>query len=200
MTATTPAGAAQTRNPNPSIWALTAAAGGGCALLAAAIAALAGTAAVSILEWTLVATVAAIGAWLALYDFRERRLPNRLVWPLYAVTGVLTASCAVLTGDYLRFGIALLAGGLLWAIYFALGLLGAVAYGDVKLAGALGLALGWWGIVPALIGAAAAYVLAVPHAAVHAATKRGREIPFGPYMVAGTVAVALWYLLTTPRL
>lgn len=199
MTATTPAGATQTRNPNPSIWALAAAAGGGCALLAAAIIAVAGNAAASILEWTLIAAVAAIGAWLAVYDFREQRLPNRLVWPLYAVTGVLTASCAIVTGDYIRFGIAILAGGLLWAIYFALGLLGAVAYGDVKIAGALGLALGWWGIIPALIGTAAAYFLALPHAAVYAATKRGRHIPFGPYMVAGTVAVALWHLLT-PRL
>ena len=197
MTATTPAGATQTRNPNPSIWVLAAAAGGGCALLAAAIATVAGDAAASILEWILIAAVAAIGAWLAVYDFRERRLPNRLVWPLYAVTGVLTASCAIVTGDYVRFGVAVLAGGLLWAIYFALGLLGAVAYGDVKIAGALGLALGWWGIIPALIGAAAAYFLALPHAAVHAATKRGRQIPFGPYMVAGTVAVALWHLLTT---
>ena len=197
MTATTPAGATQTRNPNPSIWVLAAAAGGGCALLAAAIATVAGDAAASILEWILIAAVAAIGAWLAVYDFRERRLPNRLVWPLYAVTGVLTASCAIVTGDYVRFGVAVLAGGLLWAIYFALGLLGAVAYGDVKIAGALGLALGWWGIIPALIGAAAAYFLALPHAAVHAATKRGRQIPFGPYMVAGTVAVGLWHLLTT---
>lgn len=193
MTATTPAGATQTRNPNPTIWVIAAAAGGGCALLAAAIATVAGDAAANILEWALVTAVAAIGAWLAVYDFRERRLPNRLVWPLYAVTGVLTASCAIVTGDPVRFGIAVLAGGLLWAIYFALGLLGAVAYGDVKIAGALGLALGWWGIIPALIGAAAAYFLALPHAAVHAATKRGRHIPFGPYMVAGTVAVALVY-------
>lgn len=197
MTATTPADATQTQSPNPSIWAVTAAAGGGCALMVTAIAAIAGSAAASILEWTLIAAVATMGAWLAVYDFRERRLPNRLVWPLYAVTGVLTASCAILTGDYVRFGIALLVGGLLWVIYFTLGLLGAVAYGDVKLAGALGLALGWWGIIPALIGAAAAYVLALPHAAVYAAIKRGRQIPFGPYMVAGTVVVALWQLLTT---
>lgn len=94
-------------------------------------------------------------------------------------------------------GIAVLAGAALWAIYFALGLLGAVAYGDVKLAGALGLALGWWGIIPALLGAAAAYVLALPHATIHAASRRGRQIPFGPYMVAGTIAVALWQILTT---
>ena len=192
MSATTPAGATQTRNPNPNIWVLSAAAGGGCAILAAAIATVAGSAAASILEWTLIGAVATIGGWLAVYDFRERRLPNRLVWPLYAVTGVLTASCAIVTGDYVRFGITILAGGLLWVIYFTLGLLGAVAYGDVKLAGALGLALGWWGIIPALIGAAAAYAFALPHAAVHAATDRGGQIPFGPYMVAGTIAVALW--------
>lgn len=198
MTATSPVDEPQTRNPNPAVWALTGAVGGAAALIATTITTIAEDP-LPILEWLLIAAVAMLGAWLAVYDFREQRLPNRLVWPLYAATGVLTASCAIVTGDYVRFGIAILAGGLLWAIYFALGLLGAVAYGDVKLAGALGLALGWWGIIPALIGTAAAYFLALPHAAVHATTKRGRHIPFGPYMVAGTVAVALWHLLT-PRL
>lgn len=199
MTVTSPVDETQARNPNPAIWALTGAVGGAAALIATTITTIAEDP-LPILEALLITAVAAIGAWLAVYDFRESRLPNRLIWPLYAVTGVLTASCALVSGDYVRFGIAILASGLLWAIYFGLGLLGAVAYGDVKLAGALALALGWWGIIPALIGAAAAYVLALPHAAVHATTKRGRQIPFGPYMVAGTVAVALWYLLTTPRL
>ncbi|MFH8253025.1 prepilin peptidase [Microbacterium sp. B2969] len=196
MTATSPADVPQTRNPNPAIWALTGAAGGATALIATTITTLAADP-LPILEWLLVGAVAAIGAWLAVYDFREHRLPNRLVWPLYAVTGVLVGSCGIVSGDLGRVGVALLAGAALWAIYFVLGLLGAVAFGDVKLAGALGLALGWWGIVPALLGAAAAYVLALPHAVAHAAGRRGRQIPFGPYMVAGTVAVALWQILTT---
>lgn len=193
---TRPADVPQTRNPNPAIWALSGAAGGATALITTAIATIADNP-LPILEWLLIAAVALIGTWLAFYDFKERRLPNRLVWPLYAVTGVLVASCGMVTGDLGRVGVALLAGALLWAIYFVLGLLGAVAFGDVKLAGALALAVGWWGIIPALLAAAAAYVLALPHAVVHTASRRGRQIPFGPYMVAGTVAAALWQILTT---
>lgn len=194
MTVASPVDATQTRNPG--IWALTAAAGGAAAVIATTISTIVDDP-LPVLEWLLVATVALLGAWLAVYDFREHRLPNRLVWPLYAVTGVLVASCAGVSGNLGRLIIAVLAGVLLWAIYFALGLLGAVAYGDVKLAGALGLALGWWGIIPALIGAAIAYFLALPHAVLFAAGKKGknRQIPFGPYMVAGTIVVAVWTLL-----
>lgn len=194
MTATSPADVPQTQNPNLAIWALAAAVGGATALIATAITTIA-TDPLPILEWLLIAVVAFIGAWLAVYDFRERRLPNRLVWPLYAAAGVLVASCGLETGDLWRVGVALLSAAALWGIYLILGLLGAVAYGDVKLAGALGLALGWWGILPALLGAAAAYVLALPHATVHAAVRRGRQIPFGPYMVGGTVAVILWQII-----
>lgn len=196
MTTTSPAGVPQTRNPSPAIWALTGAAGGATALIATTITTLSEHP-LPILEWLRVAAVATIGAWLAVYDFREHRLPNRIVWPFYAVIGVLVSSCGLVTGDLSRVGIALLAGALLWAIYFVLGLLGAVAFGDVKLAGALALAVGWWGIIPALLATAAAYFLALPHAVVHATGRRGRQIPFGPYMVAGTVAVALWQILTT---
>ena len=196
MTATSPADVPQTRNPNPAIWALTGAAGGATALIATAITTIAANP-LPILEWLLLAAVATIGAWLAVYDFRERRLPNRLVWPLYAVTGVLVVSCGLVAGDLGRVGIAVLAGAEEAEGEVDRPERGAVAYGDVKLAGALGLALGWWGIIPALLGAAAAYVLALPHATIHAASRRGRQIPFGPYMVAGTIAVALWQILTT---
>lgn len=192
MAVASPVDATQTRNPR--IWALTAAAGGAAAVIATTISAIVDDA-LPVLEWLLVAAVALLGVWLAVYDFRERRLPNRLVWPLYAVTGVLVASCAIVSEDLGRLLIAVLAGVLLWAIYFVLGLLGAVAYGDVKLAGALGLALGWWGIIPALIGAAIAYFLALPHAVIYAAGKHGRQIPFGPYMIAGAIAVGIWNLL-----
>jgi leader peptidase (prepilin peptidase)/N-methyltransferase len=192
MTPTTP-GPATRRPPN---WAITATTGAACAVVAAVITTT-GSAAISILEWLLITALATIGVPLAMYDFRERRLPNRLVWPLYATTGVLVVACGILTGDLARLGYAVLVGASLWAIYFLLGLLGAVAYGDIKLAGALALALGWWGIIPTLLGAAAAYVFALPHAIVHATTKSGRQIPFGPYMITGTITVAIWTHLQT---
>lgn len=85
----------------------------------------------------------------------------------------------------------------MWGLYFVMGLFGASSYGDVKLAGALGLALGWWGILPALAGAALAYFLALPHALTGTIRNRGRgdgaraRIPFGPYMLAGAIIVGL---------
>ena len=194
MTASNPVSTGGSHGTSLAPWALAVAAGGVTALIATAITTLAANP-LPTLEWLLIAAVAIIGTWLAVYDFREQRLPNRLVWPLYAATSVLVASCALDAGDLWRLSGALLSAAALWGIYLVFGLLGAVAYGDVKLAGALALALGWWGIIPALLGAAAAYILALPHAAVLVASRRGRQIPFGPYMIGGCVAVLLWQIL-----
>jgi leader peptidase (prepilin peptidase) / N-methyltransferase len=80
--------------------------------------------------------------------------------------------------------------GILWAAYFAM----AVAYpsgmgfGDVKLAGVLGLHLGWIGWGALTVGAFAAFVLGGVFAvALMAGGRAGRRsgIPFGPWMLAG---------------
>jgi len=63
-----------------------------------------------------------------------------------------------------------------------------MGWGDVKLAGVLGIYLGWLGWPQLILGAFAAFLLGGIASIVLIATKRvGRSggIPFGPWMLAG---------------
>lgn len=163
------------------------------------------------LEWAAIATVAVLGAWLSFYDYREQRLPDRITFPLYAAVGTLWGASSLLTGDLGRFGIAAASGAILWMLYFTLAMLGGVAYGDVKLAGAIGLFIGWWGILPTLLATAAACVLALPHSIISVILgneknrqdlpqpERRRHIPFGPYMITGALVVSVWQIIMSGR-
>jgi prepilin signal peptidase PulO-like enzyme (type II secretory pathway) len=65
---------------------------------------------------------------------------------------------------------------------------GGMGFGDVKLAGVLGLFLGWLGWAPLMVGAFSAFVLGGLFSIVLLFTRRANRssgIPFGPWMVAG---------------
>jgi len=67
-----------------------------------------------------------------------------------------------------------------------------IGWGDVKLSGLLGLYLGWIGPAALLLGVAAGFVLAavagVGLIVAGKATRRS-QIAFGPFMLAGAIAV-----------
>lgn len=152
---------------------------------------------------------AAIGIALTLIDLDHHRLPNVIVLPSYIVTAVLLVGASLITGDYGRLLTAAIGCAALFALYWIL----AVAYpdgmgfGDVKLAGALGMLLGWLGWAPLIVGGFAAFVLGGLVGAVmmigRRATRKSR-IPFGPFMLGGAAvgvsvgsAIADLYLTVT---
>jgi leader peptidase (prepilin peptidase)/N-methyltransferase len=70
-----------------------------------------------------------------------------------------------------------------------------MGFGDVKLAGVLGLVLGWLGWSILLVGGFLGFLLgAVVGGALMAVRKAGRKskIPFGPFMLAGALLAILW--------
>jgi len=134
--------------------------------------------------------LAALSIALALIDLDVHRLPNKIVLPAYVVGAVLLGSAALITGDYDRLigaGIGLAA---LWLAYFLMAILypGGMGFGDVKLAGVLGLFLGWLGWGPLIVGSFAAFLLggvfAVGLLVTRQVTRKG-GIPFGPWMLLG---------------
>lgn len=147
---------------------------------------------------------------LTVIDVRSHLLPNRIVFPSYAVAGVLLLAAAILVsfGDSatadaaaaVLFGIpglgVLSGGAVLWLFYFVLRLIypPGMGFGDVKLAGVLGLYLGYLGWSHVFAGTFAAFLLGGLWSVGILIARRGTlrsAIPFGPFMLAGAVAAML---------
>lgn len=134
--------------------------------------------------------LAAVTVALGLIDLDTRRLPDAIVLPSYLVGAALFTLAAILSGDYsalLRAGAGM---AVLWTAYLLMALAypGGMGFGDVKLAGLLGLFLGWVGWGPLLVGAFAAFLLGgLFSVGLLVARKANRKsgIPFGPWMLAG---------------
>jgi leader peptidase (prepilin peptidase)/N-methyltransferase len=141
--------------------------------------------------------LASISIALALIDLDTHRLPDAIVLPSYLVGGVLLAGASILNGDpgaLLRTGIALVG---LFGVYLAMALAypGGMGFGDVKLAGVLGMYLGWLGWGSLAVGAFAPFVVGGLFAvALIVARRAGRKsrIPFGPWMLVGAWIGVLW--------
>ncbi len=91
---------------------------------------------------------------------------------------------------------ALLGGLALSAWYLLLGLAsaGQLGGGDIKLAGLVGLALGWLGWQTLIAGASFGFVLAAVAGLALLATRRiswRAKISFGPYILAGALLAVL---------
>jgi leader peptidase (prepilin peptidase)/N-methyltransferase len=134
--------------------------------------------------------LAGVSVSLALIDIDTHKLPNAIVLPSYLVGGALLAAAGILNGDLdslIRAGVGMAA---LWVAYFLMAMLypGGMGFGDVKLAGVLGLYLGFVGWDALLIGAFAAFFFGGLFAIVLVLLKkvnRKSGIPFGPWMLVG---------------
>ncbi len=151
------------------------------------------------LSWELPAFLyfAAIAVALSLIDIDTKRLPNVITLPSYAVGGALLLLPAVIDGSwdgYLRAWVGALA---LFAFYFLLAFIypAGMGFGDVKLAGLIGLYLGWLGWGSLLVGAFLGFLLgAVVGIALMVRGRAGRKtkIPFGPFMLMGAGIAVIW--------
>lgn len=149
---------------------------------------------------------AAISIVLTLIDLDTHRLPNSIVLPSYLVAGILFTIAAALTGDWGSLLRAAIGMAVLYAIYAVLRLArpGGMGGGDVKLAGVLGIYLGWIGWGALAVGAFAAFLYGgVFGIALLLLRRAGRKtaIPFGPWMILGAwtgvfagEAVGRWYV------
>lgn len=150
-------------------------------------------------DWALPAFLylVAVGVALGAIDLDHHRLPDALTLPSYVVAGamlLLPAAADGLWGDYLR---AWLGAAVLYAFYFLLVVVypKGMGFGDVKLAGVLGLYLGWlgWGVL--VVGGFLGFLLgALVGGTLMAVRRAGRKtkIPFGPFMLVGALLAILW--------
>ena len=134
--------------------------------------------------------LAAISVALAMIDLDTHTLPNRVLLPAYPVAAVLLAAAALVAGEPERLITTVIGGAALFCLYLVLALIspGGMGLGDVKLAGVLGLYLGYLGWGPLLVGAFGAFLLGGVFGLLLLATrkaKRRSSIPFGPWMLLG---------------
>ncbi|WP_406053332.1 prepilin peptidase [Kribbella sp. NBC_00889] len=136
------------------------------------------------------------GAVLGYIDARTRFLPSAIIWPTYAVVGVALVGASAGSGDWGALRRAAIAGVIGFVVFYVLWFVfpSGVGFGDVRLSGLLGLALGWlgWGeFVSGLyggffIGALVGIVLIVARG-----MKRKQMVPFGPFMLIGALGGVL---------
>lgn len=149
---------------------------------------------------------AAISIVLTLIDLDTHRLPNSIVLPSYLVAGILFTVAAWLSNQWELLWRAAIGMVVLYAFYFLLRLVrpGGMGGGDVKLAGVIGIYLGWLGWGALAIGAFAAFLYGgVFGIALLLLRRAGRKtaIPFGPWMILGAwtgvfagEAAGRWYV------
>lgn len=119
-----------------------------------------------------------------------------MVLPSYVAVGVLLGAATMATGGPARLAGAAASSATMYAAYLLVGLAsnGTLGLGDVKLAGLLGLLLGWLGLGPWVVGAAAPFLLALPVALTGLLLRRwarDSQLPLGPFMLAGTLLAVL---------
>jgi leader peptidase (prepilin peptidase)/N-methyltransferase len=154
-------------------------------------------------QWSLLPAylyLGAIGAALTFIDLDVHRLPDLIVLPSYPIAFVLLFVPTVVTGQWGALLRAVLAGLALYLGYLVLALVspggGGLGFGDVKLAGVLGLLLGWLGWGPAVVSVFAAFVTGGVIALIlllAGRASRSSRIAFGPSMILGA-----WVALMLP--
>jgi leader peptidase (prepilin peptidase)/N-methyltransferase len=163
------------------------------------------------LGWTPALLVAAylvpVGVALSVVDWRTRLLPTKVIAPSYVVVVVLAVAAAWIGDDWddlVRAGWGWLAAGglflVMWLVYPA-----GMGYGDVRLSGLLGIALGYVGWAELLSGLFAAFLLGGLGGALLSVLRLvdRKSYPFGPFMLLGALVgvlvgptVAATYVIT----
>ena len=139
-------------------------------------------------------------AWpLAVIDLREHRLPNRLVLPTYPIALLSQLVATMLTMDWVRFLVAVLCALVVLVVGIAANYFDVLGMGDVKLAGALALVLGYFNLYLPIITIGLAFVLAFGVIVVlllRGKVKIGSSIPLGPYLLLSFIGTSSYWLVT----
>jgi leader peptidase (prepilin peptidase)/N-methyltransferase len=144
-------------------------------------------------HWDLPAFLVVLAGLLALgfTDLEHFLLPIRIVYPVLAMEAALLILAAATSGQWSRLEVAAATGVVAAAAFFAIHFLNPkwMAFGDVRLAGLIGLALGWLGAGIALLGFFLGFLLGAVVGVALILSKRldpKAPIPFGVFLALGT--------------
>ena len=138
----------------------------------------------------------AIAIALTLIDLDVFRLPDVLTLPSYPVGLLLLGIAAVVDDKGDALVRAVVCAAIAFAFYFAVWFAypAGMGFGDVKLAGVVGLYLGWisYGVLACglFLGFLLGAVISVPLVALRGGGRK-TKVPFGPFMLAGAYLAVL---------
>ena len=133
-----------------------------------------------------------VGMALAVIDWRTRLLPTWLIGRTYVGVVVLALVAAIATQDWqdlVRAAIGWAGAGLLYFVLWYIYPRG-LGYGDVRLSGILGIALGYVGTSELVVGVYAGFLLGGVGGALLSLARivHRKHVPFGPFMLVGALA------------
>jgi len=125
-------------------------------------------------------------------DLERFIVPNRILYPTLFMAAPLLVAAAAVDGDWSSLRDAALGGVLAWVVLFAIHMASpkGMGFGDVRLAGLIGMLLGWLSIGHVLLGLFLAFLsAAVVGIGLMATGLRGRKdrVPFGPFLALGAI-------------
>lgn len=143
------------------------------------------------------AVLGVLGVGMGYVDLRRHLLPDRFTVPALGSGAVLLAAAALVSGGGSEYARAWACAGALLTFYLVLVLIypAGLGLGDVKLAAALGLYLGWLSWGAPIVGTFAGFVVGAFVSIVLLATGRANRrsaVPFGPSMLVGALVAVLW--------
>jgi leader peptidase (prepilin peptidase)/N-methyltransferase len=145
-------------------------------------------------DWSLLFLLPLVPVSLALtvIDWRTKLLPTWLIARTYVGLVVLVLVATLATQDWddlVRAGIGWAGAGLLFFVLWYIHPRG-LGYGDVRLSGILGIALGWVGTAELVVGIYAAFLLGGVGGALLSRLRivDRKGFPFGPFMFVGALA------------
>jgi len=129
-------------------------------------------------------------------DLERFIVPNRILYPALFMAAPLLVLAAAVDGDGAPLLRSALGGALAWTVLFAIHMASpkGMGFGDVRLAGLIGMLLGWLSIGHVLLGLFLAFLsAAVVGVGLVVIGVRGRKdrVPFGPFLALGTIAAVL---------
>lgn len=133
---------------------------------------------------------------LSFIDLDTFTLPRKIIYVTGAMCAVLLAVAAVVDSDPRSLRDAVIGAAIAFAVLFVIHFISpkGMGFGDVRLAGLLGLLLGWLGLGHVGVGLFAAFLLAsVVGIALIVTKRKGRKdrVPFGPFLAGGAYLAVL---------
>jgi leader peptidase (prepilin peptidase)/N-methyltransferase len=142
-------------------------------------------------------TFMAMAVAVAVTDLTHRLVPRRLIYAALVLITVQLIGVSIHDHNWHHFAIAVIGGAMAFGVFFLIWFFvpRGMGFGDVRLAGAIGLTVGYLGLVHVYLAFLTGFVLGLLFGLVlmiGSSSGRKTRIPFAPALVAGATVAILW--------